>query len=526
MEQKKKNEKDVLVVRDEKTGEISVVAGLDGKGYPKTAPPKPEHSQDFLRFDRHGDVIDNFFRNFYRQCKEPTRFGFYRVAAETVDAVLPVIKDLLKDPLANADMLAPHKVDTAKYRQQAETENVKQENNDNEPIKKTEEMEQKKEEQKQNVQQPQEAEAQQKQEKPNLIADDQVDWAELRKCGIDREQLSEKDLKTLMNYGKTGLVTVKPNFGGDSYELQARLSFKKAEDGTLKLTPHFIRNEPRLDIPHRGYTFTDEDKKALKRTGNLGKLINFANEKTGEIKPHYISIDRLTNEVVDIPADKVRIPNKIGQTPLSKAEQDILRAGLALPKEVTLKNGRKFEAMLQVNADKRDVEFVPGQPRQQQAQRQGNGQDKTQDNPDAQGQKQENGEGQRRNRSWTNEDGSIRPIKKWKDDVFTDQQKADYVAGKTVVLANAKDDQGQPCTKYLKFSFEKGRPLTYSQNPDLAQTIAPSNESRTQLAVNNEGKTNEATKHVKEPLQQGQTAPKHETQQKQQAKKSKGMKVS
>ncbi len=523
MEQKKKNEKDVLVVRDEKTGEISVVAGLDGKGYPKTAPPKPEHSQDFLRFDRHGDVIDNFFRNFYRQCKEPTRFGFYRVAAETVDAVLPVIKDLLKDPLANADMLAPHKVDTAKYRQQAETENVKQENNDNEPIKKTEEMEQKKEEQKQNVQQPQEAEAQQKQEKPNLIADDQVDWAELRKCGIDREQLSEKDLKTLMNYGKTGLVTVKPNFGGDSYELQARLSFKKAEDGTLKLTPHFIRNEPRLDIPHRGYTFTDEDKKALKRTGNLGKVVNVADTKTGELRPSYISIDRLTNEVVDIPADKVRIPNKIGQTPLSKAEQDILRAGLVLPKEVTLKNGRKFEAMLQVNADKRDVEFVPGQPRQQQAQRQG----KSQDNLDAQGQKQENnGEGQRRNRSWTNEDGSIRPISKWKDDVFTDQQKADYVAGKTVVLANAKDDQGQPCTKYLKFSFEKGRPLTYSQNPDLAQTVAPSNESRTQLAVNNEGKTNEATKHVKEPLQQGQTAPKNETQQKQQVRKSKGMKVS
>ncbi len=523
MEQKKKNEKDVLVVRDEKTGEISVVAGLDGKGYPKTAPPKPEHSQDFLRFDRHGDVIDNFFRNFYRQCKEPTRFGFYRVAAETVDAVLPVIKDLLKDPLANADMLAPHKVDTAKYRQQAETENVKQENNDNEPIKKTEEMEQKKEEQKQNVQQPQEAEAQQKQEKPNLIADDQVDWAELRKCGIDREQLSEKDLKTLMNYGKTGLVTVKPNFGGDSYELQARLSFKKAEDGTLKLTPHFIRNEPRLDIPHRGYTFTDEDKKALKRTGNLGKVVNVADTKTGELRPSYISIDRLTNEVVDISADKVRIPNKIGQTPLSKAEQDILRAGLVLPKEVTLKNGRKFEAMLQVNADKRDVEFVPGQPRQQQAQRQG----KSQDNLDAQGQKQENnGEGQRRNRSWTNEDGSIRPISKWKDDVFTDQQKADYVAGKTVVLANAKDDQGQPCTKYLKFSFEKGRPLTYSQNPDLAQTVAPSNESRTQLAVNNEGKTNEATKHVKEPLQQGQTAPKNETQQKQQVRKSKGMKVS
>ena len=37
-------------------------------------------------------------------------------------------------------------------------------------------------------------------EKPNLIADDQVNWEELRKCGIDKEKLSEKDLKALMNY--------------------------------------------------------------------------------------------------------------------------------------------------------------------------------------------------------------------------------------------------------------------------------------------------------------------------------------
>ena len=42
----------------------------------------------------------------------------------------------------------------------------------------------------------------------------------MRKCGIDKEKLSEKDLKALMNYGKTGLVTVKPTFGYESYELQ------------------------------------------------------------------------------------------------------------------------------------------------------------------------------------------------------------------------------------------------------------------------------------------------------------------
>ena len=129
MEQKKKKQEDVLVVRDEKTGEISVVAGLDARGYPKRAQAKAEHSQEFLRFDRHGDAIDNFMRNFYRQCKEPTRFGFYRVAADTVEALLPVIKDLLKDPVANADLLAPHKVDTSAYQQVAE---VKRENGETE----------------------------------------------------------------------------------------------------------------------------------------------------------------------------------------------------------------------------------------------------------------------------------------------------------------------------------------------------------------------------------------------------------
>ena len=539
MEQKKKKQGDVLVVRDEKTGEISVVAGLDGKGYPKTKPAKPEHSQDFLRFDRHGDLIDNFFKNFYRQCKEPTRFGFYRVAADTVDAVLPVIMDLLKDPVANAEILAAHKVDTDKYQQQVETEDVKQKSNDNEHIKKTEEMEKTEElKQEKDVQQPQAAEtqettAQQKPEKPNLIADGDVDWKELERFGVKKENLSEKDMKALMNYGKTNLVTVNPTFGGDSYELQARLSFQKTEDGALKLTPHFVRHEPRLDIPHNGYTFTDEDKKKLKQTGNLGRLVDVADTKTGEMRPSYISIDRLTNEIVDIPASKVRIPDRIGLTELLKPEQDILRAGLALPKEVTLKNGRKFEAVLQVSAEKRDVEFVPEYLWQGQSQRRGNGQEKKQQSPeapDAPGQQQKEAgsqeNGQRRNRSWTNEDGSIRPIGKWKDDIFTEQQKADYVAGKTVVLANAKDDQGQPCTKYLKFNREKGRPLTYSENPDLAQTVAPSNESRTQLAVNNEGKTNEATKHLKEPLTQGQTAPKDDAQQKQQTKKSKGMKVS
>ena len=95
---KKTTEKDVLIVRDEKTGEISVVAGLNADGSPKRTPAKAENAQSFLQFDRHGDVLDNFFKNFFRQCKEPSRFGFYRVAADQADKLMEVMKDLLKDP--------------------------------------------------------------------------------------------------------------------------------------------------------------------------------------------------------------------------------------------------------------------------------------------------------------------------------------------------------------------------------------------------------------------------------------------
>lgn len=112
----------MLLVRDEKTGEISVVAGLNKDGTPKRTPAKAENSQDFLRFDKSGDVLDNFFRNFYRQCKEPNRFGFYRVAVDGMEKVIDVLKELLKKPEDYKDMLAPHKVDTSAYEQAAAQE--------------------------------------------------------------------------------------------------------------------------------------------------------------------------------------------------------------------------------------------------------------------------------------------------------------------------------------------------------------------------------------------------------------------
>ena len=121
MEQKK-NQKDVLIVRDEKTGEISVVAGLKKDGTPKTTAASGANQKDFLLFDKNSNPLDSFLDNFFRQCKEPKRFGFYRVAAENIEHVIDVLKDLLKNPEKNRDLLEPHHVDTSKYEQQAQPE--------------------------------------------------------------------------------------------------------------------------------------------------------------------------------------------------------------------------------------------------------------------------------------------------------------------------------------------------------------------------------------------------------------------
>ncbi|WP_302366446.1 DUF4099 domain-containing protein [uncultured Alistipes sp.] len=527
---KKKDEKDVLVVRDEKTGEISVVAGLNADGSPKRIPAKAENSQSFLQFDRHGDVLDNFFKNFFRQCKEPSRFGFYRVAADQADKLLEVIKDLLKDPDGNKEMLAPHKVDTSGYEkkvqeeQSAEKQEQPEQKQDDEP-KKQEEMEQKNE---QNQESPQQTQGNRGYQP---IDESKINWQELEeKWGVKRDDLEKSgDLNRMLNYGKSDLVRVSPNFGGEAFELDARLSFKKDGEGNVSLVPHFIRKEQKLD-EYKEHKFSDDDRKNLRETGNLGRVVDLVDRGTGEIIPSFVSIDRKTNEITDVPANKVRIPERIGKTEITKQEQDMLRAGLPVrDKLIERKDGRKFVTTLQVNVEQRGVEFVPGtgkSPRTAQTQ------ETKGDTSKSQAQGGENAaqtkKEQRRN-TWTNEDGSIRPISKWSGVSFTDQQKADYVAGKAVKLENVTDKQGFHATMYIKFNPEKGRPYRYDTNPDNAQQVAPSNESRTQVAVNNDGKTNEATKNLREPLQKGQTNPKDARQQQQQEKPQKktgkGMKM-
>ena len=535
VQKKKSDEQDVLVVRDEKTGEISVVAGLSRDGTPKRAPAKAENTSDFLRFDRNSDLMDSFFRNFFRQCKEPSRFGFYRIAADQVENLLGVMKELLKDPEANKEILSAHKVDTSNYEKEAkQSEGQAKETASSDDASKTQantekenvSSEQTNEKENDMEQKPEQTATEQQAQtapgvKQNLISDSDVNLQELgAKYGIDFNSMNEKDMKALLNYGKTGLVIVKPTFGGEQIEIQARLSFRKDDNDQLQLVPHFVRNEPKLDVAYKGYTFTPEDKKNLLQNGNLGKVVDFPDKNTGELRPHFISIDRLTNEIVDIPTNKVRIPDTIGKTPITKDDKRVLYSGIPLRKEIELANGRKFTPLLQVNVEQRGVEFVPGSTRQEQGQKQNGDKKQTADKQEQKAEGDAGGQKKQQDPNhWLNEDGTIRRLNTYFKKELTEQQKDDYVAGKTIEIKEVPNKNGSGTyTAYVKFDFDKMQPRSYRNNPDLKQAKEqiPTNENKVQVAVNEQGKTHAATKHTKDPLSPGQSAPKNEKQQKEQ----------
>ncbi len=535
VQKKKSDEQDVLVVRDEKTGEISVVAGLSRDGTPKRAPAKAENTPDFLRFDRNSDLMDSFFRNFFRQCKEPSRFGFYRIAADQVENLLGVMKELLKDPEANKEILSAHKVDTSNYEKEAkQSEGQAKETASSDDASKTQantekenvSSEQTNEKENDMEQKPEQTATEQQAQtasgvKQNLISGNDVNLQELgAKYGIDFNSMNEKDMKALLNYGKTGLVIVKPTFGGEQIEIQARLSFRKDDNDQLQLVPHFVRNEPKLDVAYKGYTFTPEDKKNLLQNGNLGKVVDFPDKNTGELRPHFISIDRLTNEIVDIPTNKVRIPDTIGKTPITKDDKRVLYSGIPLRKEIELANGRKFTPLLQVNVEQRGVEFVPGSTRQAQGQKQNGDKKQTADKQEQKAEGDAGGQKKQQDPNhWLNEDGTIRRLNTYFKKELTEQQKDDYVAGKTIEIKEVPNKNGSGTyTAYVKFDFDKMQPRSYRNNPDLKQAKEqiPTNENKVQVAVNEQGKTHEATKHTKDPLSPGQSAPKNEKQQKEQ----------
>ena len=453
------NDNYVLVLEDrtevkneKEAGKLSVVSGIDDKGKLQTTEAKNVHQAAFFKFNNKDGLLKNFMTNFLKQFNEPSRFGLYKVVANNVEQGVASLHTMLqnREKPENKQQLADSQVRFDDFLP--------------------------------------------KQKNATAIDESKIDWKQLDNLGLTRERLEQSgELDKMLNWQKSDLVTIAIPMGDTTIYTDARLAFRTDGEGNIGLAVHPLRKEPQLDFPYMGHKFSPEEKEQLLATGNLGKTIEIT-PKNGEPFAAYISIDPQTNELIALRADRVNIPKEIKGVTLSDAQYKDLVEGKAVKVEgMTAKSGKSFNATLQVNAEKKGIEFIF-----------------------------ENKQGLKERQQHTQQQGAPRKLCGLE---LSDKQREALDSGRTLYLKNMVDKEGQPFNAYVKMDKEQNRPRFYKWNPDKKQetgkekVVAVAEEHKTQVAVNNQGKTNEATKNVNEPLKSGQTQPTAAQKQKQDEKK-------
>jgi len=469
---------DILLVLDKEKMKIQAVKSIDKNGKMETVDPTKKNQSEFMRVDKQGDFISNFFSNFYRQLKDPTKFTFFKVPA---DKALEKAKEFQKQ--------VDHP--TPKGEKQMKKDEVKVEPEH-------------KQENQNNMETTQKApENNEYRYKP-----EQIDWETMNNLGCGKERLEKMNLlEPLLKGFKTNeLVPVSLNLGTAVTRMDARLSLQHNDEGKVVVAIHGIRKEPNLNFEFFGHKFTDEDKKNLLDAGNMGRVVDLKNPKTGETIPSIISVDRLTNELIALKIEYIKIPDEIKGVKLNDEQRQTLMDGKPLHLEGMIsKKGTEFEATVQFNADKRYVEFLFDRGNSNQ-QTQSNGQNNQQNN-------------------------SQEVPRTFRGKELDNEQYDKFKAGQTIYINGLTDKQGKPYQGYITLNKETNKTNFSFQNPDkLKEQAKPTEAHKTQTAVNSDGKTNEATKNIKEPIQPKQQTPKDKKQQEQQEKpqapaKSKGRKM-
>ena len=337
---------DIVFILDKMELLLKAVSEIGKDGKFKTVPADKEHSNSFLKIDRYADIFENFIKNFWSQFKDPTRFGILSVREGRLDD--PEVRQAVEDLAAGKKTEAVEEF-LKKYEiipRDKENQSINPQNQE-EMAKKTE------------TQQPVAAEGGQ-QQNTNRYNESMINWEQLKNFGLSREYLQERGLldQMLRGYKTNQVVPITMNFGSAVLRTDARLSFQQSRNGEVVLGIHGIRQKPDLDRPYFGHIFSDEDRQNLLETGNMGRVVELKG-RNGEYIPSFVSIDKLTNELVATKGDNVFIPNEVKGVELTEQEKNDLREGKKIYIEgMTAKSGNEFNAFIQVNAERRGIEYI------------------------------------------------------------------------------------------------------------------------------------------------------------------------
>ena len=351
---------------DPKAG-VQAVSEIDGQGKVKTVPVDERNENSFLKFDKNSSILENFIKNFWSQLKNPTHFRLIRMTVHDYKMNKQAIKDLAEGKQTDAvkEFLKRYEIRPKENRKE---QNVNQE--------KTETMAKKQQQQPQQPQeplqqsevqqaaqgaQPQVPQAEQQPQAPRYrYNEDMIDWNALEKLGVSKASLEQEGLldSMLKGYKTNKLVPLTLTLDAAIIRMDARLSLIPMQNGQVGLGIHGIRKEPQLERPYFGHIFTEEDKKNLRESGNMGRVAEL-NLRGGTTEPCLISIDKSTNELVAVRQEHVYVQDEVRGVKLSPDEIQTLKNGGQVFVDGMISNkGKEFSATLQYSAERRGLEFI------------------------------------------------------------------------------------------------------------------------------------------------------------------------
>ena len=468
---------DILLVMDEK-GTLQAVSGVKD-GELQTKNPL-EDNNDLLRVDRHGDMFSNFFSNLWSQLKDPTRFHFFRVPEEEVQRVAADFQQRTGQSVKEGEpLVAQYEVQPPVQGQQQEQAAGQQQQPDGAP---------------------QQSAGQQERNPQYKYRPEDIDWNSLAAIGVQREQIERNGMldQMLRGFQTDKTVRVHFRFEGLSHSNDSQLSLKPDSDGKLTVCSHGILDPEKVQKQFFGYDITDSDKQQLQQTGNMGHPATVIN-RNGEQVESLVSRNLKTNELIAFPVGKINIPSEKNGHKFTPDEVAKLRQGEAVVCQflTKVKEGetpKNYLAPVQFSAAKMQLELLFGERG-----------------------KQMMDEYRKIQKQIANQEVP----KIFRKQELTEKSQLELSGGGTVKVSGLKDHDGKPYHGYITWKPGEKPDFMFPKEYKAALEegrVKPAVENEVQVAVNSEGKTNEATLNLKEALQSAQQRPTGEQKQQQERK--------
>ena len=107
------DQQEVLIARNNESGQVGAVVGQNPDGTPRMADAKSTPLSELVKFSKGQNPLEAFMSNFMRQAKNPTLFSFFKFPADDkYDMIAPAMADLIQKSRRKCrEMLKPNKVE-------------------------------------------------------------------------------------------------------------------------------------------------------------------------------------------------------------------------------------------------------------------------------------------------------------------------------------------------------------------------------------------------------------------------------